>query len=310
MGRRLAGATVPRACLVLSVALAMVGRPASAERADTWPGWRGLEREGRSESSGAPVRWSRQHNVAWSTEVPGEGYSSPVVTEEAVYVTAAREAPGLRDPATPYRWAVWGLLALLVIGAGAFAARVCRAAAHTDTDERPRPPVGFGVLVVSACWLVLFSEHFLGFGRGPERAWLAAGVLGTLSLAASGRPAGARGRALSGALLLLLAGLLQATVPNIAHAYEDGPVSPKSIFHYAVVAIPLVAGALVLAWRRRPAPASDAPGDPGRASWGRRASVALAVAVTAAIVVWMWIDQRQGELVISATPDEPRVPLW
>jgi hypothetical protein len=36
-----------------------------------------------------PVRWSASENVRWKAKVPGDGYSSPVVAGNSVYVTTA-----------------------------------------------------------------------------------------------------------------------------------------------------------------------------------------------------------------------------
>jgi len=57
--------------------------------ADEWKGWRGLEKQCVGDSVPVPVHWSATTNVAWKTEIPGEGYSSPVVDANNVYVTAA-----------------------------------------------------------------------------------------------------------------------------------------------------------------------------------------------------------------------------
>jgi outer membrane protein assembly factor BamB len=214
------------------------------------------------------------------------------VTEDAVYVTAARPAPGHRSPAAPYVWLVGGLTALLVLGAAALLGRGC---------VEGKPSVPLGVLVIAACWLVIFSEHYLLCSRGPERAWLAAGVLGALCLIAGGLPAGPRGKFLSGLLLVAWAAVLQVSLPNRAQAYEDGPFSPKSVFHYLVVAIPLVAGGVVLAWRR---------GGGAFGPWVRRVSLALAGLLALAVIALGVIDQRHGSLILSATPYQPRVPLW
>lgn len=54
-----------------------------------WPEFRGPSRNGVITESGLPVTWSRDKNVSWRTELPGEGWSSPVVVGDDVYVTAA-----------------------------------------------------------------------------------------------------------------------------------------------------------------------------------------------------------------------------
>lgn len=56
---------------------------------DKWSGWRGLEKEGRSEFSSAPLKWSANENILWQTTIPGKGHSSPVISGNNVIVTTA-----------------------------------------------------------------------------------------------------------------------------------------------------------------------------------------------------------------------------
>jgi outer membrane protein assembly factor BamB len=57
---------------------------------DLWPAFRGPGGDGivRGERE-LPTEWSDQENIAWRTELPGEGWSSPVVAGGRVYLTAA-----------------------------------------------------------------------------------------------------------------------------------------------------------------------------------------------------------------------------
>jgi outer membrane protein assembly factor BamB len=57
-------------------------------RAD-WPQFRGPEGTGHSAEVGLPLTWSDTENIAWRTELPGSGWSSPVVVDGRVYLTAA-----------------------------------------------------------------------------------------------------------------------------------------------------------------------------------------------------------------------------
>lgn len=73
--------------LVLS---AFAGRVhAEPSTAETWPGFRGHDLSGVSSSPKAVERWSKTENVAWATQIPGRGWSSPIVWENRVFVTAA-----------------------------------------------------------------------------------------------------------------------------------------------------------------------------------------------------------------------------
>ena len=78
----------PRASLLLSATLLVFALPASAEN---WPGFRGPSRQGISSETNVPVEWSESENVAWKTPVPGEGWSSPIVWKDSVFLTSTTE---------------------------------------------------------------------------------------------------------------------------------------------------------------------------------------------------------------------------
>ena len=59
--------------------------------AENWPFWRGPSRQGISTETGLPLHWSNDSNVVWKSEVPGEAWSSPIVFEDHVFVTATTE---------------------------------------------------------------------------------------------------------------------------------------------------------------------------------------------------------------------------
>lgn len=68
--------------------LVMWGAPALAEN---WPQFRGPTGQGLSTETNLPLEWSATENVAWKTLIPGDGWSSPVVWDNHVFVTAARD---------------------------------------------------------------------------------------------------------------------------------------------------------------------------------------------------------------------------
>src|SRR5689334_3802993 len=47
--------------------------------AEDWPQFRGATGQGISESKDVPLDWSATKNVAWKAEIPGRGWSSPVL---------------------------------------------------------------------------------------------------------------------------------------------------------------------------------------------------------------------------------------
>jgi len=57
--------------------------------ADQWNAFRGPDGNGRASVNGLPTEWSETDNVVWRQAVPGQGWSSPVVNDGTIYVTAA-----------------------------------------------------------------------------------------------------------------------------------------------------------------------------------------------------------------------------
>ncbi|MEX0793105.1 MAG: PQQ-binding-like beta-propeller repeat protein [Pirellulaceae bacterium] len=54
-----------------------------------WPQFRGPRGDGVAEVKDAPLRWSPTENIAWRTEVPGTGWSSPVLLGDKIWITTA-----------------------------------------------------------------------------------------------------------------------------------------------------------------------------------------------------------------------------
>ena len=57
--------------------------------AEDWPQWRGPRNDGRSAESAFPIAWSKTDNVAWRTELPGEGHASPIIFGGKIFTVAA-----------------------------------------------------------------------------------------------------------------------------------------------------------------------------------------------------------------------------
>ncbi len=55
-----------------------------------WKQWRGPTGQGMVNAK-LPTEWSETKNVAWRTNLPGRGWSSPLVVGNQVWVTAAHE---------------------------------------------------------------------------------------------------------------------------------------------------------------------------------------------------------------------------
>lgn len=59
--------------------------------AENWPRFRGPNGQGLSSEKSLPLTWSATNNIAWTTPIPGDGWSSPVVWDERVFVTSTTE---------------------------------------------------------------------------------------------------------------------------------------------------------------------------------------------------------------------------
>ncbi len=73
-------------CLLLSFI-------ASTACGEDWPGWRGPRGDGTSAEAEVPTEWDGKTgtNILWKTPIPGSGYSSPIVSAGAIFVTACDE---------------------------------------------------------------------------------------------------------------------------------------------------------------------------------------------------------------------------
>lgn len=66
-----------------------------ASAADSWPDFRGPSGDGHAsapgdaKTAGLPLNWSEKKNIAWKTELPYLGLSSPVVMDGQVWLTTA-----------------------------------------------------------------------------------------------------------------------------------------------------------------------------------------------------------------------------
>ncbi len=58
---------------------------------ENWTRFRGPNGQGVSSETNLPVTWSSTENVAWKTRIPGTGWSSPIVFENNVFLTAVEE---------------------------------------------------------------------------------------------------------------------------------------------------------------------------------------------------------------------------
>jgi outer membrane protein assembly factor BamB len=72
-----------------------------AGAADNWPQFRGSRAGVAPDDDALPDKWSATENIVWKIDVPGRGWSSPIVWGDHVFVTAAVNTKGTEEPLKP-----------------------------------------------------------------------------------------------------------------------------------------------------------------------------------------------------------------
>ena len=63
----------------------------SAQESENWARFRGPNGQGISKATDLPVHWNAKENIAWKAHIPGEGWSSPIVWNNHIFLTTATE---------------------------------------------------------------------------------------------------------------------------------------------------------------------------------------------------------------------------
>ncbi|MEO1969985.1 MAG: hypothetical protein ABGX07_00415, partial [Pirellulaceae bacterium] len=72
--------------LVGAISLSMTAISVSGQ--DNWPRFRGPQADGvAKDDSRLPIQWSKTDNVRWVAEIPGVGWSCPIVWGDRVFLT-------------------------------------------------------------------------------------------------------------------------------------------------------------------------------------------------------------------------------
>ncbi|TWT95747.1 PQQ-binding-like beta-propeller repeat protein [Neorhodopirellula pilleata] len=76
--------------LALSASTGIVGWATKPTSADEWSVFRGPRGDGIADAdSNVPTEWSPSKNIAFRTPLPGQGWSSPVISDGRIYLTTA-----------------------------------------------------------------------------------------------------------------------------------------------------------------------------------------------------------------------------
>lgn len=69
--------------------LSLIAVNSLASPAADWPEFRGPTGQGISTATNVPLHWNATSNIVWKTEIPGDGWSSPVLANGQIYLTTA-----------------------------------------------------------------------------------------------------------------------------------------------------------------------------------------------------------------------------
>ena len=89
-----------RGCVSITVALVsgvLLALP-GVSAAQPWPQFRGFEAGVAADDPALPDTWSETENVVWVTDIPGQGWSSPVVWGDHIFVTTAMSSDSEPTP--------------------------------------------------------------------------------------------------------------------------------------------------------------------------------------------------------------------
>ncbi|MGE0885540.1 MAG: PQQ-binding-like beta-propeller repeat protein [Blastocatellales bacterium] len=85
--RRLLISIFSVALIILGFSMAKNDSPVGAAETSNWPQWRGPDSQGVSNDKNLPTEWSDTKNVLWKTELPGKGFSQPIIWGNRVFLT-------------------------------------------------------------------------------------------------------------------------------------------------------------------------------------------------------------------------------
>ena len=75
--------------MLVAAMVATAELPGAPAGGANWPQFRGSAGQGIAANENLPEHWSATENVAWKTEIPGHGWSSPIVWADRIFLTTA-----------------------------------------------------------------------------------------------------------------------------------------------------------------------------------------------------------------------------
>ena len=72
-----------------AIAAGVIALSAPLNGESSWQQWRGPLATGEAPNADPPIQWNETRNIRWKTTLPGKGHSTPIVTGDRIFVTAA-----------------------------------------------------------------------------------------------------------------------------------------------------------------------------------------------------------------------------
>jgi outer membrane protein assembly factor BamB len=79
------------ACAISFAAVGTFDLLGTLAQAENWSGFRGPSGQGHSREAGLPLQWTPEQSIAWKVKIPGEAWSSPIVSDDLVFLTTATD---------------------------------------------------------------------------------------------------------------------------------------------------------------------------------------------------------------------------
>jgi hypothetical protein len=73
-------------------------QPSKTDPSANWPRFRGPDANPVGTHPNLPTEWSTTENVEWAAEVPGVGWSSPIVWGNRIFLTSATSPSEMKGP--------------------------------------------------------------------------------------------------------------------------------------------------------------------------------------------------------------------
>ena len=83
-----------RLLLVFSFVSSVLAAPAASANAEDWSQFRGPTGQGIAGDGEFPTSWSSDSNVIWKSAMTGDGWSSPAISKDRIYLTSAVKPDG------------------------------------------------------------------------------------------------------------------------------------------------------------------------------------------------------------------------